>query len=1108
MLRILTAGVVTLLFSAGTVAAADPPRQTEPITVMPRLVDNGKVSGESKDPLKSTDAVILSAEEYRKLLDTIEQLRKQINPDKPEIPSVCRLSGKVETREQQDVVKVQAVYEFRTATPRAIINLGCRKAGATAATLDDGHLPLLQGSDDGYTVVIETPGTHKLVLELEVSLTTRGTSGNERGFTLHLPGSPITLIDRFEFPTGVARIRLGRLTSATPASSPVQNLPAQAFQPAVAGQSALVLGQVQGVELFWDNPAPQKPADPLPVADTTVTVRLDETTVTTMGRITLKTLRGRMSEWKVQVPANATLSVESSDPETSPTITRSQDDKNTWLVRVHDPVESEVVLLIELQSPRKGPVPVGPIAVPGAFRHQGTINIVAPSQLRPMASRLRADVSRREVTGEDSNAPDLQYAFGDRPLTPAAQNTPWLFVDAETLRGEVRTQTTHTLTLAEGGWRIVTEIRAAPLRTEIDHLDLDIPTELQELQAGPPALVAGLEQAPAGGPQRWQLKLVRSRRTEFSCKIEGFYAGLAGANQMTLQLPRPVQTQDRDGRVNVSVPEGLEVRGQVHEWDRDRVGEWGRPLAANSGNAAANAGATTSRTVAQVDLTWMPVQVQWPVQSVVDVTLDERQARIRQRLTFPPASGARSMVLRPMSSLAPVAFRVTEGATLTSSGAEIVLAVPPETGREQSIALSYAVPLRFRDQPSVSRVLDVGLLWPVSATRCETQVRFWSRPAAVSFQPKLAGGPWEVLPVEAVTGQDSLPQLVLQGSGTALPLTLQWSEWSGLLPAPAVAERVLVQVVLNDNGSQSYRARFWLQKVTAPFLELELPGEPSAIHLEAWLNGSRLDALPVMNDGNSPAKGSIVRVPLQEISDQVLELRYQLLSGASGNSSWSAKLTAPLLRGSVSVGAMRWQVVWAQDLAFLVEDSSVRTESIWSFRRGLPERRPAFTTAQLENWFRNGTELDSTGDEGETPYGTTWDGRSMNPAAFRLWLIPRTAWLLICSVTVLVLGLLLALLRRAPALFWPAIAILLLALGTWSLIATESALTFLAASPPGWLVLALALGVLWWLQRRYQRKVVFLPGFSRSEPSSARAQIGNNSHRRTEPSTAEARPAS
>jgi hypothetical protein len=1116
MARLGTAVWIMIVLSARTVIAADPPRPpSEPIKVMPRLVEAPKLpggtlvlpSGDSKDPLKNADAVVLSAEEYRKLLDTIEQLKKQVNPDKPEIPSVCRLSGKVELRGQQDIARFQATFEFRTTMPRSVIMLGCRKAGAVAASMDDGQLPLLQNSDDGYTVMVQSPGTHKVVLELEATVAARGASGNERGFTLHLPGSPITLIDQFEFPATVARVRLGRVTSATPALNPPQSLAARTFQRPAAGGPAFVLGQVDAIELLWDNPTPQKPADPLPVAEAAVTVRLDETTVITTTRLTLKSLRGQMNEWKLQTPATATITVEGGDPETMPTLTRGKEDWGNWLLQVHDPRQEEVSLLVEQQSPRKGPVALGPVTVPGAFRQHGTISIFAPSQLRPVVSRLRADVSRQPAP-EDANAPDAVYAFGTRPLNSGAQNTPWLFLDAEVLRGEVQTQTTHTLTLAEGGWRLITEIRANPIRTEIDHLDFDIPAELQELQASPPALVAGFEQVPSAGPRRWQLRLMRPRRTEFVCKVEGFVALPAGATQAALALPRLLQTQDRDGRVQVSVPEGLKVRGQIHEWDRDRVGEWSRPLISNQANATVSASATLSRTPAQVDLAWSPVQMQWHIESLIDITLDERQAHIRQRLTFPPSTAARNLILRATPGFAPVAFRMQEGATIQSSGMELVLAVPPETGSEQIVSFNYAVPLRFREQPSVGRVMDLGILWPISATQCDTRVRFWSQPAAGILQPKLAGGLWEEVPTEAVAGQDTLPQLVLQGTGVSLPLTLQLSEWTGLSRPPLVVDRVLAQVLLAEGGAATYRVRFLVKRVNAPFLEMELPGSPQSIGLEALLNGGRLEALPVVNDVQPVTVGGIVvRVPLPQSANQLLELRYQLPAPVGGSRPWNAIFAPPLLRGSAWLGSARWQIMTPDDNVLLTDERSLHAESDWSFRRGIPEARPAYSAAQLENWLRTGSEPDANSDDRSSP-GQSIEFRAASLTGFRLWRIPRLVWLLVSSISILLVGLGLTLLWRAPSLFWPAFALVLIGMGAWALLATESAITFLAASFPGLLVLGVAISVLWWLRRQYRRKVVFLPGFSRADPRSALARSAPSNHRLHEPSTAEVRPAS
>jgi hypothetical protein len=683
-----------------------------------------------------------------------------------------------------------------------------------------------------------------------------------------------------------------------------------------------------------------------------------------------------------------------------------------------------------------------------------------------------------------------------------------LFLDAEALRGEVLTQSTHTLMLAEGGWRIVTEIRANPIRTEIDHLDFDIPAELQELQASPPALVAGMEQVPAAGPQRWQLRLVRPRRTEFVCKVEGFYPLPAGATQALIRLPRPLQTQDRDGRVQVTVPEGLKVHGQVHEWDRDRVGEWSKPLLANQANAAVGAGASTSRTPAQIELSWSPVQTQWRVESRIDITLDDRQAHIRQRLAFAPVGVARNLVLRASPGFAPLAFRVHEGATLVSSGTELVLAVPAEISGEQIVSFSYAIPLRFLEQLSVSRLCELGVLWPVSATQCDTRVRFWSQSGTGVLQPRLAGGPWEVLPTEMVSGQESLPQLVLLGSGLSLRLTLQLSEWTGMPSSPLVVDRALTQVMLAEHGTNTYRVRFLMKKVDVPFVELELPEKPAAIGLEALLNGSRIEAIQVVNDPQPPAAtGIVVRIPLIEATDQLLELRYRLPVAGSSLQRWCSTLAPPLLRGSSWVGSARWQVMLSEESVLLTDEPSVCTESGWSFRRVVPEARSAYSAAQLDTWLRTGAEPDASGDD-ELSQGTSLVFRSSNLTSFRLWRVPRLVWLLGSSISVLVVGLALKALWRTPKWFWPAFTLLLIAVGAWTLLATESAEIFFAGTLPGWLVMGLALAVLWWLHRRYQRKVVFLPGFARSAPSSAHALAAAGNHRLHEPSTAEVRPSS
>src|SRR5205807_10268352 len=56
------------------------------------------VSDNPRDALQNVDAVVLTPEEYKKLLDAAEQARRLAAPDRPQPPSGCRLSGRVEQR--------------------------------------------------------------------------------------------------------------------------------------------------------------------------------------------------------------------------------------------------------------------------------------------------------------------------------------------------------------------------------------------------------------------------------------------------------------------------------------------------------------------------------------------------------------------------------------------------------------------------------------------------------------------------------------------------------------------------------------------------------------------------------------------------------------------------------------------------------------------------------------------------------------------------------------------------------------------------------------------------------------------------------------------------
>lgn len=219
------AALLLTLSVPSLVCAADPP--AEQLKVAPRPVEEMKfppgtvivVRGDSREGLGKVDAVVLSPDEYRRLLDSIEQLKKQVAPDKHQIPSKCQITGQVELRGQQEVVAVHAVFEFVNSTARSTWFLGLRRAAAVAAKLDNSKPPALQPGAEGLVAAVDGAGAHVLTLDLELPVQSRG-KASERAVTLNLPGSPITVIEQFKLPNGVPSARLKPLAPNLPLGIP------------------------------------------------------------------------------------------------------------------------------------------------------------------------------------------------------------------------------------------------------------------------------------------------------------------------------------------------------------------------------------------------------------------------------------------------------------------------------------------------------------------------------------------------------------------------------------------------------------------------------------------------------------------------------------------------------------------------------------------------------------------------------------------------------------------------------------------------------------------------------------------------------------------------
>ncbi len=114
----------------------------------------------------------------------------------------------------------------------------------------------------------------------------------------------------------------------------------------------------------------------------------------------------------------------------------------------------------------------------------------------------------------------------------------------------------------------------------------------------------------------------------------------------------------------------------------------------------------------------------------------------------------------------------------------------------------------------------------------------------------------------------------------------------------------------------------------------------------------------------------------------------------------------------------------------------------------------------------------------------------------RLLHLSRQLWLVVCSGTLLAVGLILALTPLSRGVFWTLTAGLATAVLASGLLWPGWLPTFLYGCQPGGVVLLLILGIQWMLQERYRRHLVFMPGFARLKTNSSLVRSSPTTGRR------------
>ncbi len=1051
--------------------------------------------------------ILMAVEEYQKLVERVAQLEKQIKAEKKSA-QVCKLSGKIDG----DFVFLRAEYVFMTEQPRTTVALGLAGAHLTDEGELDRQVPNLDFGEDGFVIKVEKEGTHKLTLNLKAPVVLkRGGKGDERGFDLSLPGAAVTTL-ALDLPAGIKEIRWNDTTE----------------KPSAPNRWDLALGKIKTVSVSWKEPVSLPGGAPLPTAEAQIQVKVEQTHVLVDAEIAMEDLRGQTKEWQLLLPRNAKIEVKA--PAALDFKLLNPDAKRPfYVVRLKEPSAESIRVKVQLRIPRPFPephLPIGPFAVLGAYRQEGTISVTAASDVlrgHRLVFHRTGDVYPREVPpGSDVVA---IYRFWNGAADVATAKAP-LELEIKTEKYPAEAGLEHLLNLRQGrqGW-VIDITTTIQLKNRADFLDIQLPRlpapRLDALgiaagisfpaalpwsalasawtkgtnQATPLSFYCDDDQLKLSGPDDRRIaRLTWNRSQGNEAKLTGKYLVPAGANRVTFELPRPLGVLDRGAKVRIKWSEPVEL------------------LSSGAGfegiDPEKQEALTSWDTFPQsLNIAWKLRHTDFAATGLADVWLHERHAEVKLQLDYvipkrPQSPG--NTEATPLRFKVPTALR--ELAVV--SGGKLVLYEPAKetawiipSGEPSSRALlqlRYDLPLPKRPDPELKnskRMFDLPFISPEKTTLEHAKVRIWSEAGATPFlaESSIRDGAWKDSGVEVVAGSDVLPALVLQSNGTDLPLALELKDSTQGRLESLICDRGLIQVTIDHDGWQSYRARYLVQKLNARHLDIEFPMPAVNCQLNIWLDNQKITNWEPL-DGN-PHSARIPVYPRLYQQPVVLEIEYKLPANFTDSQRpWRAFVVAPRLPGDFSLGRIRWQVIMPTTWLGVVPDRNL--EYRWGLLGWLMGPEPAVTSSELESWL-TGREAKETLAPVSMVFGQT------GQESVTLLHLSRQWWLLLCSGAILALGFAVNVMSLPLSKKWLVLAgcgVALLAIG---LFWPEWLPALVYGCQPGVAVLLVLLGIQWMLHENYRRRLVFMPGIPREKASSSVTPGGTGRNRR-EPTTVDA----
>lgn len=361
--------------------------------------------------------VLLSFEEYQRLWNAVRAL--QPSTAKPPVPAILtrvEYDGRAET----DSVRLTARLLVDSLV-EDWVKLPVKFPDAAVASVEGATLAAQQPGE--YLLIVHGKRLHEVTLQLSVpltdtpegkALTLRGPVAASTQLKLTLPGKDLAV----EVTPKLATTKIDRDESTATVTT--------------------ILGAVDAVTVSWKDRKDEEPAESLAVAQSETAVTVGDGIVHSQTQLQYRMLRGETAEIRFSLPAGQKL-LDVQGAGVRDWKQTADQDRNLFAVRLYSPLKDAAQLRIDAEQP----LPEGPFEVKiptpiDAQRHTGTIAVASSPDLSVTVVQRQEllRVSPSEVSENLRRSEGLYFRFysPDPVLTlQAAPVSPRINVQAKTL---------------------------------------------------------------------------------------------------------------------------------------------------------------------------------------------------------------------------------------------------------------------------------------------------------------------------------------------------------------------------------------------------------------------------------------------------------------------------------------------------------------------------------------------------------------------------------------------------------------------------------------------------------------------------------------------------